>query len=449
MSQYTKITFQAVRRTFYAVLAILISAASLPIIFQVGQASAAQLQSRGIQISDSSASGGTITSGIGSGTNVNYNVSFTTSSTGATGSMVIDFCAQSPIINDTCTAPTGMSASGATLNATATSGNVQTTTDNWAVTAGISQIKIADDNTGTHPTHDMQASTAESFTLSGITNPSAANCSPSDANCTFYARIYTYTGNNYNSGSYSSSTSVGTFVDYGGIALSTTNPITISATVQEQLTFCVSSTDAGTWTPAATSQINGCSATNLAYPALTLGHGTPTLILDTTAVDTGKIWTDLSTNATHGAVIDMRSSNLSCTGSGGPGGLSADGGATCAIPPVGSGASGVLPIAAGTAAFGMWCGAYAVSGAGTTGSLACNSNFNDTVHTASSPPIYYGMYTNSGAGGVVGPYGATVASAAGPTYNDYLEYVFGATASLTTPAGIYNSDLSLIATGTF
>lgn len=405
-------------------------------------------------MSDSSASGGTITSGVGSGTNVNYNVTFTTSAAGPAGSMVIDFCAQSPIINDTCTAPTGMSASSATLNATATSGNVQTTTDNWSVTDGLSQIQLYDDNVqpaNAHPTHDMQPSTTESFTLSGITNPSAANCSPADANCTFYARIYTYYGNAFNSGpdAYSSPTSVGTYIDYGGIALSTTNPITVTATVQEQLTFCVSSTDAATWTPSATSQINGCSASNLAYPALTLGHGTPTLILDTTAVDIGKIWTDLSTNATHGAVIDMRNSNLTCTGPGGAGGLSADGGTTCAIPPVASGASGVVPIAAGTAAFGMWCGPYAVSGAGTTGSLACTTNFNDTVHTASSPPIYYGMYTNGGTGGVVGPYGATVASASGPTYNDYLEYVFGATASLTTPAGIYNADLSLIATGTF
>jgi hypothetical protein len=454
MRQYTKITFQAARRALYAFLAILLSAATLPLLFQVGQASALQLQSRSVTMSDSSASGGAITTGVGSGTNVTYKVSFNTTAAGAAGSMVIDFCSQSPIIDNACAAPSGMSAAGATLNATAGAGTVQTTTDNWAVTASASQIKLADDNTGTSPTHDMQTSTTETFSLSGITNPTSADCpgTPDDANCPFYARIYTYTGNNYNSSSYGSATSVGTYIDYGGIALSTTNPITITATVQEQLSFCVSSTDAATWTgyPAGG---NYCSATNLAYPSLTLGHGSPTLILDTSAVDAGFIYTDLSTNATHGAVINMRNSNTTCTGPGGAGGLSADGGTTCAIPPVNGGAVGPVAINHGTAAFGMWCGAYAVSGAGTTGTVNCTSDYNDGVHIpvgTNVSNVDYGMDTvGTGFGSVIGTYGSEVAATTTPTFNAFDEYVFGATAGLTTPAGIYTAALSLVATGTF
>lgn len=470
MRQYLTISLRAARRVTCVIASILISATALPLLFNSGSALAAtQLQSRGIQMSDSSASGGSITSGVGSGTNVTYNVSFTTSATGPAASMVIDFCSQNPIINDTCSGPTGFNASSAVLNATATSGNVQTTTDNWAVTASNSQIELANDDTGgtLHPTHDMQASTTESFSLSGITNPSAANCS-GDANCTFYARMYTYINNNYapvtGGTAYSNATSVGTYQDYGGIALSTTNPITVQATVQEQLTFCVTSTDPTAtdtgWTvPTPGPSFDGCSATDLLYPALTLGHGSPTLILDTSAVDTGNIFTDLSTNAQHGAVIDMRSSNLSCSG-GNAGGLSADGGTTCAIPPVNSGsAGGPTPMTAGTAGFGMSCGPYAVAGAGTNGTLACTAEYDDGTHMPSSAGApgggyYYGMETAgsgaySGLGSVVGPYGSQVASSTTPLYNAFTEYVFGATAALTTPAGIYSGDLSLIATGTF
>jgi len=111
--------------------------------------------------------------------------------------MVIDFCSNDPIIQDTCTAPTAMDASAATLNATLSRVTVQTTTDNWAVTAGATQIKLADDGTAGH---GMAQNTTESFVLSGITNPSAVG--------TFYARMYTYTANTWTG--YTNAGSIGT-----------------------------------------------------------------------------------------------------------------------------------------------------------------------------------------------------------------------------------------------
>lgn len=458
MKQYLAISFRAARRATYIIASILISAATLPLLFNSGSASALQLQSRSIEMSDSAASGGTITSGVGSGANVTYNVTFTTSATESAASMIIDFCQANPIINDTCGSLTGFNASGATLNATATSGTVQTTTDNWAVTATADQIKLADDNTTgpvvTTSPHDMQTSTTESFSLSGITNPSAANCSPTDGNCTFYARIYTYNDNGYGTSGtvYTAPTSVGSYVDYGGFALSTTNPITIQATVQEQLTFCLSGTTATSWSPAGSTSVDGCTATTgITYPALTLGHGSPTLILDSTAVDNGYVWSDLSTNATHGAVINMRNSNLTCTGAGGAGGLSADNGSTCAIPPMNNPVSGTpVAITAGTADFGMTCMPFTVAGAGTNGTVNCTADYYAATHGPGAATPYYGMDTSNGSdGSVVGPYGSEIATTTGPTYNAYNEYDFGATASLTTPAGIYAANLSVIATGTF
>lgn len=427
----------AARRIFYVVLAALLLVASLPLL-SFGRASATQLSTRSITLSDSANSGTSITSGVGSGVNVSYEVGFT--SIGAASSLVIDFCSQDPIVNDTCTAPTAMNASSASLNAAAITGTVSTTTNNWAVTAAAGQVKIHDDNVaGSNPTHDIQAATPQVFTLSGITNTSTVG--------TFYARIYTYANNSY--GTYSNSTAVGTFVDYGGIALSTTSVITITARVQEQISFCVTSADPTTWTGT-----NDCSDTAVGsnLPAVTLGHGSPTAVLDATATDTGSIWTQLSTNATHGAVINLRNSNTSC------GGLSADNGATCAIPAVGAGGSSASALPAGTAAFGMFVNTYTPSGGiGTTGAGGINAigsvtptaAYYNGAHTTTSTPVWYGMDTTTSGNNVTSTYGSTVATTSLPVYRAENQYIFGATAGLSTPAGIYTANLSLVATGTF
>jgi hypothetical protein len=57
-------------------------------------------------------------------------------------------------------------------------------------------------------------------------------------------------------------------------------------------------------------------------------------------------------------------------------------------------------------------------------------------------------YTSSG-GNVVSGYGDTIASTAGPTSNMDSLMTFGASASNTTPAGIYTGGYILVATGAF
>lgn len=418
----------AARRILYIVVAAVLMAAGLPFL-NLGKASAAQMQSRSIYISDSGASGGTITTGVGSGTSVQYTVGFT--SVGQASSLVIDFCAEDPIINDNCTTPTGFSAASATLNATATAGTVDTS-HNWSITATTGRLKLHD--TGTSG-DDIQAATAQSFVLSGITNPSTVG--------TFYARFYTYTNTTY--GSYVSAINVGdtvtaTFVDYGGVALSTTNNITITARVQEQLTFCVTASDPLNWS------VPDCSDTSVAAnpPALTLGHGSPTPVLDATAVDTGTVWSQLSTNATAGASVSMRNSNA-C------GGLSADNGTTCAIPANNSGAgtaSGMLVGSSGGAQFGMYAGAYSVGGMGTIGTVTPTAAYFASGHSPSDPTPYWGMDTTS-TNNVSTTYGSQVATSTGPVYRACNQYTFAATAGLGTPAGIYTANLNLVATGTF
>src|SRR3954465_6654306 len=101
-----KAIFKALHRTTYAALAVILLLVLAGAGWHPGKASAALLASRSIKLSDSGVSGGTITSGVGSGTSVSYAFSFTTAN--AAQSLIVDFCANSPIISDTCTAPTGM-----------------------------------------------------------------------------------------------------------------------------------------------------------------------------------------------------------------------------------------------------------------------------------------------------------------------------------------------------
>jgi hypothetical protein len=413
-----RLKLRSLRRTGYLVAAVaLVAGLGLPLL-QGGKAAAAQLSTRSITLSDSGPSGNaTITSGVGSGTSVSYKVSFTTFN--AASSLVIDFCSNDPIISDTCNAPTGMSAASATL--TGVTGNI--TSPGWSVTAAASQVKLAK-GSGSAASVGSQV-----FVLGGITNPSTLG--------SFYARIYTYTNTTW--GTYvgpaftGAGTGPGNYLDYGGVALSTVQIITITARVQETLTFCVSGSNTSGWTTS-----HDCTDPNAATaPALTLGHGSPTAILDSSAVDTGTVYSQISTNATHGAVINMRNSNTTC------GGLSADGGTTCAIPPVGSTASAIT---AGTADFGLFAAAPAndgSTGATGAGSFTVNTNYNDGTHT--TPPYFYGMNATN----VESTYGDTVVSTTAPCYRVDGAYTFGATAALTTPAGIYTANIAMIATGTF
>lgn len=428
-----------VQRIACAMIAALLVVATAPMLLP--HASADQFANRSIQLSDASPSGGSVTSGPGSGAGVTYRVSFTPANNA--GSMVIDFCDNDPIIGDTCDTATSlgaMNASAATLsNVSGTAGGT-----GWTITATATQIKIKDDTSA----HDIVGSTPQVFDLTGITNPAVTG--------TFYARMYTFSGNSW--GTYASAASPGSFVDYGGAALSINALITITARVQESLTFCLSKADpSANWNTTHfcdDPNVVGNSGANL--PALTLGHavggGTP--VLDTQTVDTATMYSQLSTNATHGAIISLRNSNVNC------GGLSADNGTTCAIP-----AAGATPTAftAGVAKFGLYVANGVIDDATNptspgTGSITASTHYNDGTATHYGMDITTATAANGAAGGsvpatyngsVIGTFGSVLAYTNAPCYKISNAYTFAATPSLTTPAGIYKSNMSMIATGTF
>lgn len=402
-----------VQKNAHSAIAIQLVLAILFSVFSLGHVSAAgQLNSRSVQMSDSGVSGGAITTGEGDGLNVAYKFAFTATSAATSGGIVIDFCSNSALYWDTCTAPTGFSTNRATtsLNNQVNLGAafaVDTTGTNYVNSIVLSRAT---------PAVISGASTFElgNGTTNGITNPSTLG--------SFYIRIYTYNtqvnARTHNPGS----TTDDTFSrDYGGVAVSTANIIQITARVQENLTFCMS----------LASPTSNCGGTTA--PALTLGHVTTgtTKFIDASAVDTGIVYSQISTNAGAGAIVRIHSSNGTC------GGLSTDGGTTCGIPPANAGAATApgSAMAAGTAAFGL--------------TVATATGVTPSAPYANVTANFYGMDSTTAGSNVTTTYGSQVIASTGPVNNVNNTWTFAATASNATPAGVYSTNMAAIATGTF
>jgi|GEM_PF-217547 len=487
MKHTSRINLRSAKRFVHVLLVSVILAGVLLPLYNLQHAAAAgaQLTSREIKLSDSSASSNGVTTHPGNGLNVTYRVTFTVST--AADSLVIDFCGDSPIIGDSsCSVPTSMDVSTAALSNV--SGPI--TSANWTATGsntGNPHVKISDNTLNAHPIGPSDSvSGVESFDLTGITNPSTTG--------TFYARIVTYNSNIFDQDdtlgttgdNYSSASTLGTYLDYGGIALTTVKTISISARVQESLTFCINADPqttggAGQGDPTLWVTTHTCDDTVVTSnpPTMTIGTfaGT-TKVLSPTVVDHENMYSQISTNATHGVIVRIVTSNTAC------GGLSADGGTSCPIAPVpllpgacnidGSGGTGCLAqqiqtgASSGNAEFGLFAsngendpGTTSPGGAQFTtvnaNTCLANEQFNaGSPHELADPNVaaqtgtYYGMpWEVSNAAGISSTFGAIVFQCSGPVYRVDNWYQFAATPSLSTPAGIYKTNMSMIATATF
>lgn len=394
------------RSTLYimAALALALTGAAQGIFLPVAHAfpTGGQVQVRSIKLSDSRSNQ----------TSVTYDVKFTTASTYSVKGIIVDFCdsTSTPIIGDsTCnTTNLGGFTVGASPSVTLISGITATWTAS-SLNSGrtLKLVKAGGDSL-------TAGSTVVEFTINGVHNPNFTG--------TFYARLVTYSSNTGDIASYAPGTEGSTdATDYGGFALSTANVISITAKVQETMTFCVSGVAPG--------PNCGQTGTAVTVPTLTIGHGANT-ILDSTAIDTSQAFTQLSTNANGGAVIRMRNTAAS-------GGLNSG---TNSIPAANSGGNTPAAFTAGVANFGV----FVSNGSGGTGTITADSNYNDGTST------HYGMDTTTAAGAnVLGTYGDAIASASAPVNNVQNDLTFAATASNTTPAGLYTANIILIATGTF
>jgi hypothetical protein len=371
-----KIKMPSAHRVKYSFSALLMAAAVvLPSVFP-GAANAAMLEERSITMDNASAAAEDVT----------YKIGFTTSA--SMQSLVIDFCSDSPIIGNTCTPPTDFDVDTATVAAAGSLTGWTIHTDTDANTLRLSG--------------SSQTAGAKTVDIGNIDNPSTVG--------TFYARIYTYANNTFGGYTGPATANLGTTLDEGSVALSTTNQVSVSGTVQETLTFCVASVAIAT-----SCAVNAPG--NL--PALELGDGDPKVL--TTTPSTGNLYSELSTNAANGASIRMRTSNT-C------GGLMRAGASVCDIAAIGD---AVAPLSG--ASFGL-----RVTSAGGLDAVAPYNN-----------ATQYGMDDETALENVTTAYGDIVAES-----DDVLDavdttYTFAAQAGNTTPAGLYTANLTLIAVGTY
>lgn len=314
-----------------------------------------------------------------SDTNVAYDVYFTTAASYTVGSVVINICTD-PFIGTTCTTP------DATFDWNKNTNTIQTQT-------GITGLSIDTTNSTanslvlTRTAGSIGASVAVHIELGNGTSTGATN--PSTLG-TFYARIETH----------SAIDGSGSAQDAGGVALSTANQLTITAKVQETLTFCVMTSG---------SNCAGASGTSLA-----LGDGNGVLSSYTTNY-TGNATFSIASNAQSGVSVAMKGDTLT----------------TGAFTISASGSSCTADDTTATVEqFGMRIStAGAVTAIAPYNCSASNHGFDTTATTST--------------------YGDQIATTSGPNAETLTTMEFMAKAATTTEAGIYTTTLTFIATGTY
>jgi len=341
--------------------------------------SAAQLNTRSIALSSSS-----ITA-----SNVTYQVKFTAPA--AAGAFAIDFCSNSADVDTACVAPAGFTSASAT-----------TATPDYTATGTLNRVIVES---------AITASENVSVDVTGITNPSTAG--------PLFARIATFVDSAAATGADAEDV-----IDNGSVVIGITNTIGVSGAVLETMTFCV----------AKAAITANCANASANLPTLQIGEEVgDTLALQPNAISTGILYTQITTNAATGAVINLKSAT-DC------GGMKRVGAAVCDIVPTQQ-----ANLVAGTAAFGVMTSA--ASGNSIPGA---NGVLQPVAGSGYGTAGYAFNYVAGNATGVTSTFGDPFLDTDGkPVNNQNMQLTFGATVSNNTPAGNYSTSLSMIATGKF
>ncbi|MFO0862388.1 MAG: hypothetical protein U0516_01545 [Candidatus Saccharibacteria bacterium] len=358
--------FKVVSTQLRAVVAGLFVFATIIMPFALsGSAQAAQITGRKVTLSNSA----------GGATGVQYDlVTAALPTTGtAVKSVSLTACTTA---SGTCTTPTGFVNSSSTLVSQPTGLGAAS---GWTVnTSTAGSLRILNAANATNP------SGAVAISWGGVTNPTATNT-------TYYLRMTTYSDSAWT-----------TALDSGTIAVSTANQITVTASVDESLTFCTG-----------TSGITNTSCAGATGSSVGLGTITPS----TTGTGTSQI--GVTTNAPSGYVITYNGS------------LPTSGANTIAS----IGASATSPTQ-GTSQFGMNMVANTVpssfganpSGAGSANPVTALNTTNQYSFTAGSPTNAVSQGTADGFRLFTVSYLANVSGTQAPgTYTTTLTYVCTAT----------------------
>ena len=413
------------RLVMVLIMAVVTATFSNVILFP-GFASAGQVSVRSI----------TMSSSLPTNTGTTYTVSFKPTASTNVGGIVVDFCADSPLIGSaTCTYPTGFTM-GATPSVTITSGLgaggtwITTNSLQGGAAAGQTQALLYTNTTA----QAVTGGTPVIFTINNVTNTSTAG--------TFYARILTFDTSAHTTAQYTATgttraTTFANMLDYGGIALSTVAVLTLNAKVFESLQFCV---------------FAGASCGS--PPVLTLGDPTTgalsnsnTYATSDTALNTNSATYSLATNAAGGVSVVMTGTTL-CrqVGSCGTGALATTISAT--------GATAVVP-AVNTEQFGMCADTSSFANVQPGASYIDTANNchlqTVTLNVYSGATSKFGFNDVATSGGTNSPGGSTVLTQSTPGAVSSNTGVFWFIADITnnTEAGAYTTGLDYIATGTF
>lgn len=218
MNQNTEITLsdirEVLRRTWLVITAALLVA--LPVMMMSRTVTAMQMTERSVAISTAIA-----------GATANYTFTFTPPSTTRIQSMEFQACT-TPL--GTCTAPSGINLGGGTVGVG--SGSFQGSTAFTKDTSTTTPVDCTQNSILciTRSDTTSQTTTPHVVTLTGAVNQNSSACGGA-ANCTFFIRMYSFSGTAYTSP-----------VDNGVVANSTTQLFTVNAAIQEALSFCIGAT---------------------------------------------------------------------------------------------------------------------------------------------------------------------------------------------------------------
>lgn len=342
---------------------------------------------------------------------VSYRIQFTPAANA--GAMVVDFCTNTPLLGQSCTAPTGMNMAG-------------------AASSDVT-INAATDANTIIATNAMTASVAEDVTITTLTNPTSAGV--------VYARIVTYPNVTEAALYESNDPSNGDLdpggtgsainpVDNGSVSLYFNEDVTVSGTVLETMTFCVSGS------------IINANCAGATVPTITLGEdqGGGIIALQPGTVSTGTLHTQMNTNASDGAVVRLKSS-APC------GGLLRLGSNECNI--AAALATDVVNND-NSAKFGVRTAAAATTAPGATNPIGTLRAYDGGGGAYYNSTAYKLNYVSGNASGITSVIGDPLLDTnALPATNQNMALTFAATVGTDTPAGTYSTDLSLIAVGTF
>ncbi len=434
----------------YLQVAVLVAAGIAPLI-SMSPVDAAQLTSRSVTISTSepSASG------------VSYGFKFSWANATAVRGVVMQFCTTAL---GTCTLPTGMNVSTATVTAsTGFPGGALSTTKTTTATGDCTDPATAAATMVclTSASTTSAAGTDATITLGTITNPSLV-AAPSLT--TVYARVSLYAGAAF----------VAPAIHTGTVATAITRQLTVSGRVQERLLFCVAAIgDGGAADTTVPTSLPTCAA--LTNTVVDLG------IIDNTTIASAPVDNTppssqgndqygiamVNTNASGGVAVTYFAEPDTTSGAAQQLRTFRVPGATCDAsdttvtdqcfqPAVSTGGA----FTAGTERFGLaipcilaWDGASGstnVNGlVSTTRNLSATGSYDGSDNTTTSAADCENTETGNNYAWNTTNAAVPIASSTTVVDNEIVKLKFAATASATTPTGAYTVRSTYIATPVF